>query len=214
MFISKYFGGKSDFALSSVNKIKLVKTDWSNQLVSYLLACLLLLASIIMCITFACLSVRAIKIEINKTESKFNELFEGQKSNKLSKLHSLVQIIRQLFVISTLMILGNNMIYLNLSLLQGSNLLYLLYVLFVRPMESTKDNISSNFNIEISLSIIESLSSNSVNQKTTILSVLFIFTKFWKKWLKAYDFCSSSKAYYISSKLLKPLYLQVKWDRH
>ena len=127
--------------VSSVKEIKLGRTDWSNQLVSYLLACLLLLASIIMCITFACLSVRAIKIEINKTESKFNELFEGQKSNKLSKLHSLVQIIRQLFVISTLMILGNNMIYLNLSLLQGSNLLYLLYVLFVRPMESTKDNI-------------------------------------------------------------------------
>ena len=86
---------------------------------------------------------------MNGMKSKFNELFEGQKSNKLSKLHSLVQVIRQLFVISTLMTLGNNMIYLNLSLLQGSNLLYLLYVLFVRPMESTKDNISSNFNIEI-----------------------------------------------------------------
>ena len=126
--------------ITSIYEIKLIQTNNSGRLTSFIIAWWLLIVWIKFTIAVIWRTISSMRQESHLLQTTFEELFKEKKNNKTAKFHSVSQIIRRTLIILLLMMLDFLNIYIKLAVFLIFNVPYFIYIVLARPMVSIKEN--------------------------------------------------------------------------
>lgn len=128
------------FMLASVSEIERMNKSSGMQFRSFITA----IALAVLCLAFLTLwIIHWIKYGTSPyvTESKFRTFYSGLKDTKLCRFFNNMFMIRRIIFVTLLIMLYENDKMIRLYWLTGVQLLYVVYMLILRPFTTTKDNV-------------------------------------------------------------------------
>ena len=140
IYIGMMLESNQFWLITSIYEIKLIQTNNSGRLTSFVIAWWLLIVWIKFTTVVIWRTISSMRQESHLLQTTFEELFKEKKNSKTAKFHSISQIIRSTLIILFLMMLDFLNIYIKLAVFLIFNLSYFIYIVFTRSMVSIKEN--------------------------------------------------------------------------
>ena len=192
-FIRNGFELSQFILISSINEVYENNTSSSNRLISFIFAILMIILFLIFCMFAQYLIWISYKVEENR-HNMFEEFFIGLKKTKKSRIFIIALLLRKLIFIAHLIALVLFSSKLVISILTSFQVIYIWFVIYVRPYEEVKGNIIEIVNelyftpllfVLIFLNSIHDWNSVNTNVYLWVLSsnsivvFLIVFSKFY-----------------------------------
>ena len=133
---------------------------------------------------------------LEKSQSYFDEIFDGTKDTNFSKYYSFMFIMRKALIIMFMLFLPSLNIIIKVGFFVLIQSLYYLYLVSVRPLEILKDNLIGVINETLILLLANMLFKynkkpdwTSTSETVFFMSISFTNLIVWIIWISKYEFC-------------------------
>ena len=142
--------------ISSINEVFYMNTSQKLQLLSFIFAVLMIIWSVFLIFILIFLSLSSYQV-IENRHNKLGEFFWGLKPMKKNRIYTSISMLRRLLFVTFLITLTSLHSQILIGALTAIEVVYIIYVVFVRPFYETKDNVIEIVNEFIYILLLGSL---------------------------------------------------------